>query len=167
MVIVEKNPTVADRLLFVVAAALIDAEGQVLVQQRPEGQQMAGLWEFPGGKAEPSEAPVAALVRELDEELGIAPAAPPIPLAFADEPLGDRHLVLLLYAVHHWTGTPAARDGQRLAWVAPAELGRLAMPPADVPLVERLLDYFAASGPSRPSAAASDAVALPGRAGRG
>lgn len=123
-------------LLLVVAAALIDGAGRVLVQQRPPGKPMAGLWEFPGGKIESGEAPESALVRELAEELGVevAPAALS-PLAFASEGLGARHLVLLLYAARDWAGVPEARHATEVRWVTAAQLRALAMPPADVPLV--------------------------------
>lgn len=129
--------------LFVVAAALIDGGGRVLVQQRPPGKPMAGLWEFPGGKVEPGEVPEAALVRELAEELGIAVAIGDLtPGAFASEALSDRHLVLLLYTVRNWDGEPEARHASALKWERVAELRDLVMPPADVPLIgllERLL----------------------------
>jgi 8-oxo-dGTP diphosphatase len=135
------NPPSA--LLFVVAAALIDCEGRVLVQQRPAGKPMAGLWEFPGGKVEPGEVPEAALVRELAEELGIdVAAAELVPAVFASEALGERHLLLLLYLVREWRGEPEARHASALRWARVAELRELAMPPADVPLIgllERLV----------------------------
>lgn len=126
-------------LLIVVAAALVDGEGRVLVQQRPPGKPMAGLWEFPGGKVEPGELPEAALARELGEELGIAvdPTAL-VPAAFASEPLGARHLLLLLYTLRHWGGQPRAEHATALAWVHPPALHALAMPPADRPLIDLL-----------------------------
>jgi 8-oxo-dGTP diphosphatase len=124
-------------LLLVVAAAMFDGAGRVLVQQRPPGTAMAGLWEFPGGKIEPGETPEAALCRELSEELGIAVAAGDVtPMTFASEGLGARHLLLLLYRVRAWAGEPEARHATALQWVMPAELRRLAMPPADAPLIE-------------------------------
>jgi 8-oxo-dGTP diphosphatase len=127
------------RPLFVVAAALIDGEGRVLVQQRAAGKSLAGLWEFPGGKVEPGEAPEHALVRELGEELGIA-VQPDLlaPLTFASEPLGDRHLLLLLYVARRWNGTPEALDAAALRWSTPAALRDLAMPPADLPFIPAL-----------------------------
>lgn len=125
--------------LFVVAAALVDAAGRVLVQQRPAGKQMAGLWEFPGGKVEPGETPEAALVRELAEELGITVADDAlVPLTFASEPLADRHLLLLLYVCRDWAGEPQALDAAALAWHSPSGLRALAMPPAEVPFIALL-----------------------------
>lgn len=122
--------------LTVVAAALVDADGRILVQQRPDGGPMAGLWEFPGGKVEPGETPEAALIRELAEELGIdVEAACLAPACFASEPLGDRHLLLLLYVCRKWRGGPQARHATALQWLRPAQLYGLAMPPADRPLL--------------------------------
>jgi 8-oxo-dGTP diphosphatase len=126
-------------LLLVVAVALVDGEGRVLVQQRPPGKPMAGLWEFPGGKVEPEEVPEAALVRELAEELAIEVAVDSVvPVAFASEGLGGRHLLLLLYVAREWVGTPEPRHASALQWVHPAQMRALAMPPADVPLVDAL-----------------------------
>ncbi|KQM98139.1 MULTISPECIES: (deoxy)nucleoside triphosphate pyrophosphohydrolase [unclassified Sphingomonas] len=126
-------------MLFVTAAAMVDRDGRVLVQQRPPGTHMAGLWEFPGGKVEPGETPEAALVRELHEELGIVVDHSCLaPAAFASEPLGERHLLLLLYALRKWTGIPQALQATALKWVRPVELHALAMPPADRPLIALL-----------------------------
>ncbi|KQN37671.1 NTP pyrophosphohydrolase [Sphingomonas sp. Leaf407] len=126
-------------MLFVTAAAMVDRDGRVLVQQRPPGTHMAGLWEFPGGKVEPGETPEAALVRELYEELGIVVDHSCLaPAAFASEPLGERHLLLLLYALRKWTGIPQALQATALKWVRPVELHALAMPPADRPLIALL-----------------------------
>lgn len=123
-------------LLLVVAAALVDSQGRVLVQQRPPGRPMAGLWEFPGGKVEPGELPEAALVRELAEELGIAfDASALVPLTFASEPLGERRLLLLLYTLRAWDGVPEPHHATALRWVMPAELRALEMPPADLPFI--------------------------------
>lgn len=123
-------------MLHVVAAALVDTDGRLLVQQRPHGKPMAGLWEFPGGKIDPGETPERALIRELHEELGIdVEQACLAPAAFASEPLGDRHLLLLLYICRKWRGTPEARHATVLRWVRPVELHRLEMPPADRPLI--------------------------------
>ncbi|WP_294132475.1 (deoxy)nucleoside triphosphate pyrophosphohydrolase [Sphingobium sp.] len=122
--------------LLVVAAALIDADGRVLVQQRPPGGSMAGLWEFPGGKLEPGETPEAALIRELEEELGIRTHASCLaPATFASEALGDRHLLLLLYVCRKWEGVAQARHATALQWVRPAQMYALDMPPADLPLI--------------------------------
>lgn len=125
-------------LLHVVAAALVDADGRVLVQQRAPGRAMAGLWEFPGGKIDPGETPEAALIRELHEELGIdTDHACLAPAAFASEALGDRHLILLLYVIRKWRGIPRITDdsASALRWVRPVELHALPMPPADRPLI--------------------------------
>ena len=126
----------AENCLIVVAVALVDGDGRLLVQQRPEGKSMAGLWEFPGGKLEPGETPEAALVRELDEELAIdVEAACLAPACFASDALEGRHLLLLLYVCRKWRGTPQAVDASALRWVRPVELHALAMPPADKPLI--------------------------------
>lgn len=122
--------------MLVVAAALVDADGRILVQQRPEGRAMAGLWEFPGGKIEPGETPEAALIRELREELAIDVAAACLaPACFASAPLGDRHLLLLLFACRKWSGIPQPLEASALRWVRVPELHGLAMPPADKPLI--------------------------------
>ncbi|MEA3048606.1 MAG: 8-oxo-dGTP diphosphatase [Sphingomonadales bacterium] len=127
--------------MIVVAAALADEEGRVLLQRRPEGKAMAGLWEFPGGKTEEEERPEAALVRELEEELGIAVDEASLePAAFASADNGGRHMLLLLYLCRAWRGDPAPLHASELAWVAPGDMASLRMPPADVPLVERLID---------------------------
>jgi 8-oxo-dGTP diphosphatase len=123
-------------LLLVVAAALIDGDGRVLVQQRPPDKPMAGLWEFPGGKVDPGETPEAALRRELDEELGLTIDQSCLaPAVFASEALGDRHLILLLYVLRKWPGVPEARHATALKWLRPVALHGLAMPPADRPLI--------------------------------
>ena len=122
--------------LLVVAVALIDADGRVLLQQRPPGKAMADLWEFPGGKVEPGETPEAALIRELEEELGIRTHASCLaPATFASEPLDDQHLLLLLYACRKWEGVPHPHHATALKWVRPAQMYALPMPPADLPLI--------------------------------
>jgi 8-oxo-dGTP diphosphatase len=129
-------------IIWVVAAALINPDGKVLVQKRSENRSMAGLWEFPGGKIEPHERPEDALVRELDEELGIIVMPEDItPLSFASAPLGEQHLLLLLYICRKWQGVPAALDAAVIQWCSINALQNLEMPPADVPLVKALLAH--------------------------
>ncbi|MHA6720772.1 (deoxy)nucleoside triphosphate pyrophosphohydrolase [Sphingomonas sp. RS6] len=124
--------------MLVVAAAML-REGRVLVQRRPAGKPMAGLWEFPGGKVEPGEAPESALARELGEELGVTVNPATIaPLSFASESLASRHLVLLLYRIDHWQSEPEARHASALHWADAAELRALPMPPADLPFLDVL-----------------------------
>lgn len=140
------KPLTEKALLLVVAAALVDLRGRVLVQQRPIGTALAGLWEFPGGKIEPGEAPEAALVRELDEELGVTVAPQALAaLTFASEPLPDRHLLLLLYLCRDWSGDPQPLAADALAWHFPSELRRLAIPPADLPFIAALERALAAT----------------------
>lgn len=129
------------RLLLVVACALFDADGRVLVAQRPEGKALAGLWEFPGGKVEAGERPEETLIRELAEELGIVvkPACL-APLTFASHAYDDFHLLMPLYVCRRWEGTPAGREGQAVRWLKPARLRELPMPPADAPLIAHLID---------------------------
>ncbi len=131
------------RTLLVAACALIDGDGRVLLARRPEGKRMAGLWEFPGGKLEPDETPEQALIRELREELGIdVSEACLTPFGFASHAYSDFHLLMPLYLCRRWTGVPAAREGQTLAWVAPDALGGYPMPDADKPLVPLLRDLL-------------------------
>jgi 8-oxo-dGTP diphosphatase len=133
----------APPLVLVAAVVLVDADGRVLLAQRPEGKQMAGLWEFPGGKVDPGETPEAALIRELREELGIDVAASCLaPFTFASHAYPDFHLLMPLYVCRKWSGIPLAREGQRLTWVRPARLVDYAMPPADKPLVAMLRDLL-------------------------
>ena len=130
-------------LVLVAAAALVDADGRVLLARRPAGKAMAGLWEFPGGKLGPGETPEQALIRELREELGIDTELSCLaPLAFASHGYGDFHLLMPLYVCRVWHGTVAPREGQELRWVRPARLGGLPMPPADAPLVAVLRDLL-------------------------
>lgn len=127
------------KLVLVVACALIDPDGRVLIAQRPADKAMGGLWEFPGGKLEPGENPESALIRELAEELGIEVAASSLqPLSFASHPYADFHLLMPLYACRSWQGTPQAKEHRALAWVAAAELANYPMPPADIPLIPML-----------------------------
>lgn len=128
----ENYPT----LFPVVAGLMLDPAGRILVQQRPEGTAMAGLWEFPGGKIEPGETPEQALARELVEELGIAISPENCePMTFASAPLGQRHLVLLLFRCRNWSGEPRALHATALRWVTVEEMYELSMPPADLPLL--------------------------------
>jgi len=130
-------------LVLVAAVALIDADGRILLAQRPEGKAMAGLWEFPGGKVDRGETPEAALIRELAEELGIDVTASCLaPFTFASHTYPDFHLLMPLYVCRKWSGIPVAREGQRLRWVRPARLADYPMPPADKPLVAMLRDLL-------------------------
>jgi 8-oxo-dGTP diphosphatase len=131
------------KVVLVSAVALIDADGRVLVTRRPEGRSMAGMWEFPGGKVEPGETPEAALIRELDEELGISTHASCLaPLTFASHAYPEFHLLMPLFACRRWQGTPVSREGQALRWARVQDLRDLPMPPADVPLIAILRDWL-------------------------
>ena len=133
------NATRSLPLLTVACAILVDADGRVLVADRPAGKDMAGLWEFPGGKVETLESPEAALVRELREELGLETAESCLaPCGFASHAYERFHLVLLAFAIRKWRGVPVAQEGQRLQWVRVNDLFRLAMPPADKPLIGQI-----------------------------
>ena len=130
-------------LVLVAAVALIDADGRVLLAQRPPGKSMAGLWEFPGGKVEPGETPEAALIRELHEELGIETWASCLaPLTFASHAYPDFHLLMPLFACRRWQGMVEPREGQALKWVRPGDLRAYPMPPADLPLIPILRDWL-------------------------
>jgi len=131
------------KILLVSAVALIDADGRVLLAQRPPGKSLAGLWEFPGGKVEPGETPEAALIRELKEELDIDTWASCLaPLTFASHTYADFHLLMPLFACRKWQGTVRSLEGQQLAWVAPNRLRDYPMPPADLPLIPILRDWL-------------------------
>ena len=131
------------KLLLVVAAALVDGDGRVLVSQRPEGRSLAGLWEFPGGKVEAGERPEDALIRELSEELGIVVSEACLaPLTFASHAYPDMHLLMPLYVCRRWDGLAQSLEGQALRWVRAAALRELAMPPADAPLIPALVDLL-------------------------
>ena len=130
-------------LLLVAACALIDVDGRVLLAKRPPGRPLAGLWEFPGGKVEPGETPEAALIRELDEELGIQVSPKCIaPFTFASHAYETFHLLMPLYLCRRWDGEVAARQGQELIWVRANRLADYAMPPADEPLKAMLRDLL-------------------------
>lgn len=131
------------KLLLVVAVALVDADRRVLIAQRPEGKAMAGLWEFPGGKVEAGETPEQALIRELEEELGISTKAACLaPVSFASHSYDSFHLLMPLYACRKWQGTPEAREHIALKWVRPQLLRDYPMPPADEPLIAALCDLL-------------------------
>jgi len=130
-------------IILVVAVALVDVDGRVLIAQRPAGKSMAGLWEFPGGKVDTGELPEAALIRELDEELGIDVSRNCLaPFTFASHSYNDFHLLMPLYVCRVWEGTVTPKEGQNLKWVQPLELKEYPMPPADVPLVAMLRDLL-------------------------
>ena len=130
-------------VVLVVAVALVDSDGRVLLAQRPAGKVMAGLWEFPGGKVQPGEAPEAALIRELKEELDIdVTEACLAPLTFASHRYERFHLLMPLYVCRRWNGIVTAREGQALTWVRAQKLDRYEMPPADKPLVAALRDLL-------------------------
>lgn len=130
-------------LLLVVAVALVDADGRVLLAQRPQGKSLAGLWEFPGGKVQAGETPEAALIRELHEELGIDVKESCLaPLTFASHGYEAFHLLMPLYVCRRWEGTVTPREGQNLAWVRPTRLADYPMPPADKPLIATLCDLL-------------------------
>jgi 8-oxo-dGTP diphosphatase len=140
-----KGVTSPRKLLLVAAVALVDQDGRVLIAQRPDGKQLAGLWEFPGGKVEPGERPEETLIRELAEELGIvAKEACLAPLTFASHAYETFHLLMPLYICRRWDGFVEAREGQALKWVRPARLRDYPMPPADEPLIPALIDIVGA-----------------------
>ncbi len=127
------------RLVLVAACALVDADGRVLIAQRPQGKSMAGLWEFPGGKVEAGERPEQSLIRELREELGIVVREECLaPLTFASHLYPDFYLLMPLYVCRRWEGFVEAREQQALKWVRPNELSKYPMPPADEPLIPHL-----------------------------
>ena len=166
----ENNPTI----LTVVALALMDATGRVLMQQRPVHRAHGGLWEFPGGKVEAGEGPSAALVREISEELGLAVAPGDLfPISFAaHEPTGEaqiaeRPLVLLLYGCRHWQGTPVCEPGAALVWATPDKLAKLPMPPLDRPLLAALTAQETARSKSTLKIMAQNDLPSSGRAPNG
>ncbi|MGX5826439.1 (deoxy)nucleoside triphosphate pyrophosphohydrolase [Mesorhizobium sp. 43Arga] len=131
------------RLLLVAACALVDTDGRVLLAQRPEGKQLAGLWEFPGGKVEPGETPEQCIIRELHEEIGIETEIPCLaPLTFASHSYDDFHLLMPLFVCRRFRGIAQPREGQALKWVRPKQMRDYPMPPADAPLIPFLIDLI-------------------------
>ena len=131
------------RLILVVACALIDPDGRVLIAQRPSGKNMGGLWEFPGGKIEAGETPEGSLIRELHEELGITvKEACLAPFTFASHGYTEFHLLMPLYVCRRWEGTPQPLEHSALKWVRPTDMGSYPMPPADLPLIPMLRDLL-------------------------
>ncbi|MEM8919956.1 MAG: 8-oxo-dGTP diphosphatase MutT [Pseudomonadota bacterium] len=131
-------------LILVAAAALVREDGRLLLAQRPEGKSMAGLWEFPGGKVETGERPEDALVRELDEELGLKTVAADFtPFAFASHAYDDFHLLMPVFLCRRWRGEPAGIEGQELAWVSAEDAKTFPTPPADIGLMERFAEWSA------------------------
>ncbi|SFL79655.1 8-oxo-dGTP diphosphatase MutT [Shimia aestuarii] len=131
------------KTVLVSAVALVDVDGRVLLAQRPEGKAMAGLWEFPGGKIEPGETPEAALIRELEEELGINTWASCLaPLTFASHSYESFHLLMPLFICRKWEGVPSSKEGQTLRWVRPQNLRDYKMPAADIPLIPIIRDWI-------------------------
>ena len=132
------------RMVLVAAAALVDIDGRVLICQRPDGKQLAGLWEFPGGKVEAGETPEACLIRELEEELGIKVShACLAPFVFASHAYESFHLLMPLYLVRRWEGQVTNREHKAMAWVKPNEMDRYEMPPADIPLLSHFQNVSA------------------------
>ncbi|TPK81364.1 MULTISPECIES: (deoxy)nucleoside triphosphate pyrophosphohydrolase [unclassified Mesorhizobium] len=131
------------RLLLVAACALVDTDGRVLLAQRPQGKQLAGLWEFPGGKVEPGETPEQCIIRELHEEIGIETEIPCLaPLTFASHSYDDFHLLMPLFVCRRFRGIAQPREGQALKWVRPKQMRDYPMPPADAPLIPFLIDLL-------------------------
>lgn len=130
-------------IVLVVACALVDVDGRVLICKRPQGKSLAGLWEFPGGKVEAGETPEAALIREMDEELGITiPQSCLAPFVFASHTYETFHLMMPLYLCRRWSGVVVAKEHEALAWVKPNALSDYEMPPADAPLIAYLRDFL-------------------------
>ncbi|MBS28985.1 MAG: 8-oxo-dGTP diphosphatase MutT [Alphaproteobacteria bacterium] len=130
-------------MLLVAAVALVDADDRVLLARRPEGKSMAGLWEFPGGKLQDGETPEAALIRELNEEIGIDTHESCLaPIGFASHGYDDFHLLMPLFVCRVWEGMPTPKEGQELAWVRPSQMRDYPMLPADVHLVAQLQDLL-------------------------
>ena len=143
MQITEADKMASSAIQLISAVALIDSDGRVLLAERPEGKIFAGYWEFPGGKIETGETPEAALVRELDEELGVDTKDSCLaPLGFISHPYDTHHMVLLLYVCRKWSGRPQPKEGGQLKWVAPARLRDFEMPPANKELISVIQDLL-------------------------
>lgn len=135
------------KTVLVSAVAMVDADGRVLLNQRPEGKHLAGMWEYPGGKVEAGESPEAALIREIREELGVELCTHCFaPLGFVSHAYEHFHLLMLLYVAHRWEGIPQSREQQALTWKRPSEMRSMPMPPADVPLIHVLEEYLSSRG---------------------
>ena len=131
------------KIILVSAVALVDTDGRVLLSQRPTGKEMAGLWEFPGGKVEVNESPESALVRELEEELGILTWGSCLaPLTFASHEYKSFHLLMPLFICRKWEGIPFPKEQQKLDWVKPSDMKKYPMPPADTPIIPILRDWL-------------------------
>ena len=131
------------KLVLVVACALVDPDGRVLLAQRPEEKNLGGLWEFPGGKMERGECPEDTLIRELREELGIEVKEPCLaPFSFASHSYADFHLLMPLYICRRWEGTPQPKEHPQIRWVRPKDMSDYPMPPADIPLIPMLRDLL-------------------------
>ena len=143
MQITEADKMASSAIQLISAVALIDSDGRVLLAERPEGKIFAGYWEFPGGKIETGETPEAALVRELDEELGVDTKDSCLaPLGFVSHPYDTHHMALLLYVCRKWSGRPQPKEGGQLKWVAPARLRDFEMPPANKELISVIQDLL-------------------------
>jgi 8-oxo-dGTP diphosphatase len=144
MVWIEMTGPHSKPVVLVSAVALIDPDGRILLQQRPDHKHMGGMWEFPGGKVEEGETPEAALIREIREELGIDISSTCLaPFTFASHAYDDFHLLMPLYICHRWNGFVAPQEGQQTTWARPNQMKKYPMPPADVPLVAMLRDLLA------------------------
>lgn len=136
-------PSPYKQTITVVAALLIDADGRILLTQRPEGKALAGLWEFPGGKIDAGETPEYALIRELHEELGILTCEECLqPVTFASHSYDSFHLLMPIFACRKWKGTPYGREGQAMKWVRKQDLSSIPMPPADIPLIPLIHQFL-------------------------
>ena len=131
------------KVVDVAAGVITDARGRILLARRTEGRDLAGLWEFPGGKVEAGEAPEETVVREIREEIGVETKIDCLaPLTFASHSYEDFHLLMPLYVCRRFWGVPQPREGQTLKWVRPRQMRDYPMPPADLPLIPHLIDLL-------------------------